>query len=71
MRKVFLASTALVALTSVASAADITISGDTVFNYKAISDSTAYGAGKDGNSMTLDGNLKVASSATSDSGLTY
>ena len=71
MRKVFLASTALVALTSVASAADITISGDTVFNYTSISDSTAYGTGADGNAMSLDGNLAVASTATSDSGLTY
>jgi len=71
MRKVFLASTALVALTSVASAADITISGDTVFNYTSISDSTAFGAGKDGNAMSLGGNLSVASTATSDSGLTY
>ena len=71
MRKVFLASTALVALTSVASAADITLSGDSVFNYTSISDSTAYGAGKDGNAMAIDGNLSVSSTATSDSGLTY
>ena len=71
MRKVLLTSTALVAFASVASAADITISGDTVFNYKSISDSTSYGAGKDGNSMASDGNLAVSSTATSDSGLTY
>jgi hypothetical protein len=71
MRKVFLASTALVALTSVASAADITFSGDTVFNYTSISDTTAFGAGKDGNAMSVDGNFSVSSTATSDSGLTY
>lgn len=71
MRKVLLTSTALVAFASVASAADITISGDSVFNYTSISDSTAYPAGEDGNAMTIDGNLSVSSSATSDSGLTY
>ena len=71
MRKVLLTSTALVAFASVASAADITISGDSVFNYTSISDSTAYGAGKDGNAMAIDGNLAVKSTATSDSGLTY
>ena len=71
MRKVFLASTALVALTSVASAADITVSGSSTFNYKSISDSAEYGAGKDGNSMAFDSSVSVGSTATSDSGLTY
>ena len=71
MRKVFLASTALVALTSVASAADITISGSSTFNYTSVSDSIAHPAGEDGNEMVFDSSVSVASTATSDSGLTY
>lgn len=71
MKKIFLASTALVAVASVASAADITISGNVTFNYSAVSDSTVYGAGKDGNSMAMDQEAIIASTATSDSGLTY
>lgn len=71
MRRPFLASTALIAVTSAASAAEITISGNVTFNYSAVSDSTVYGAGKDGNAMAISEDLTVSSSATSDSGLTY
>ena len=72
MRKVLLTSTALVALgVSAASAADISISGNSTFNYKSISDSNVYSGAADGNSMSIGGELYVTSTATSDSGMTY
>ena len=71
MKKLFLVSTALIAVTSVASAAEITISGNVTFNYSSVSDSLVYGSGRDGNAMAMDQEVIVASTATSDSGLTY
>ena len=71
MKRLFLASTALVAVASVASAAEIKLSGHVTFNYTAVSDSIAYGTGADGNKMAMDQEVKVSSTATSDSGLTY
>ena len=71
MKRLFLASTAFIAVASVASAAEISLSGHVTFNYTSVSDSIAYGTGKDGNKMAMDQEVKVSSTATSDSGLTY
>ena len=71
MKRLFLASTALIAVASVASAAEIKLSGNVTFNYTSVSDSLVYGAGKDGKAMAVDQEVVVSSTATSDSGLTY
>ncbi len=64
MRKVLLATTALVAVggVSVANAADISISGNLEWEYR----NSANGA-----SMAEDGNIVVNASTTSDAGVTY
>ena len=64
MRKVLLATTALVAVggVSVANAADISISGNLEWEYR----NSANGA-----SMAEDGNMVVNASTTSDAGVTY
>ena len=68
MRKILLASTALVALGVSAASADISISGSGKWSYKSISDSTA---GASGDSFSTSMGITVASSFASDSGLTY
>jgi hypothetical protein len=63
MRKVLLATTALVAITGVTAAhADITISGNIEFEYES---------GDADDDMNTDGQLIVRSSDTADSGVTY
>ena len=63
MRKVLLATTALVAITGVTAAhADITISGNIEFEYES---------GDAADDMNTDGQLIVKSSMTADSGVTY
>jgi hypothetical protein len=63
MRKVLLATTALVAITGVTAAhADITISGNIEFEYES---------GDAADDMNTDGQLIVKSSNTADSGVTY
>ena len=64
MRKVLLATTALVAITGVTAAhADISISGNIEFEYETTEDADAV--------MSADGQLIISSSMTADSGVTY
>ena len=70
MRKIFLTTTAFIALGSVAAvAADISISGNTRFRYNSWSDDNAAVAGENNNSMTDVLQLWVKSSATTDGGM--
>jgi hypothetical protein len=70
MRKIFLTTTAFIALGSVAAvAADISISGNTRFRYNSWSDDNAAVAGENNNSMTDVLQLWVRSSATTDGGM--
>jgi hypothetical protein len=62
MRKVLLATTALVALNVSAASADISISGNMEFEY--LSTSTT-------DTMKTDGNVTIVASKTTDSGLTF
>ena len=62
MRKVLLATTALVAMSVTAAQADISING-------AIEQ--RYVSGEDGDAMTTDGNITITGSMTTDSGLTF
>ena len=63
MRKVLLATTALVAITGVTAAnADITIGGNIEFEYES---------GDAADDMNTDGQIKINSSTTADSGVTY
>ena len=68
MRKILLASTALVALGVSAASADISISGNAKWSYTSKSDSTA---GASGDSFATSSEMTVASSFASDNGLTY
>ena len=64
MRKVFLATTALVAITGVTAAhADISISGNIEFEYETTEDADA--------AMSTDGQLLIDYTMTADSGVTY
>ena len=67
MRKILLASTALVALGVSAASADISISGSAKWNYTSAS-STGDASG---DSFAMNNDLTIASSFASDSGLTY
>jgi hypothetical protein len=62
MRKVLLATTALVALNVSAASADISISGNMEFEYLSTSTS---------DDMKTDGNVVIVASKTTDSGLTF
>jgi hypothetical protein len=62
MRKVLLATTALVALNVSAASADISISGNMEFEYLSESSS---------DTMKTDGNVIIVASKTTDSGLTF
>ena len=67
MRKILLASTAIVALTSVsAMAADISISGSTNFTY--LNDTA--GSPTDESRFNVESDVAISFSATSDSGIT-
>jgi len=64
MRKVLLATTALVAMTSVQAAnADITISGGMDWSYYTYDDGTS--------AYASDGNVKIKATTTADNGITY
>jgi hypothetical protein len=64
MRKVLLATTALVAMTSVQAAnADITISGGMDWSYYTYDDGTS--------AYVSDGNVKIKATTTADNGITY
>ena len=67
MRKILLASTALVALGVSAASADISLSGSAKWNYTSAS-STGDASG---DSFAMNSDLTIASSFASDSGLTY
>jgi hypothetical protein len=70
MRKVLLATTALVALGGVSAAsADISISGSAAFQYMTWSDTAANAATADDNKMLVETDVKVSMSNTTDSGL--
>ena len=70
MRKIFLTTTAFIALGSVAAvAADISISGNTRFRYSTWSDDNAAVAGENNSTMTDVLQLWVKSSATTDGGM--
>ena len=73
MRKILLASTALVAMGVSAASADITLSGSAKFTYNSWSTSaTTDGAtGANTTSTSLTNDLTIASSFASDNGLTY
>ena len=70
MRKILLASTALVAMGVSAASADISISGSGKWSYNSVSKSTD-GTGVSGDSMSTTMGLTVSSSFASDNGLTY
>lgn len=70
MRKILLASTALVAMGVSAASADISISGSGKWSYNSVSKSTDA-AGVSGDSMSTSMGLTVSSSFASDNGLTY
>jgi hypothetical protein len=63
MRKVLLATTALVAMSVTAASADITISGSYRYQY-AIEN-------EDANASSSDGNVTIKASTTADNGITY
>ena len=72
MRKILLASTALVAVAGISAAsAEISLSGGTDVSYTSVSDDGTDNAtaGENGNSMASDTDLKAAWSTTTDSGL--
>ena len=70
MRKILLASTALVAMGVSAASADISISGSGKWSYSNVSKSTDT-ADVSGDSMSTSMGLTVSSSFASDNGLTY
>ena len=72
MRKILLASTALVAVAGVSAAsAEISLSGGTDISYTSVSDDQTDNAtaGENGNSMASDTDLAASWSTTTDSGL--
>ena len=71
MRKVLLASTALIALGSVsAMAADVTISGTSEGYYKSYDKNGGFSGGGNGTSLSMTNNVDFNFSQTTDSGLT-
>jgi len=72
MRKVLLATTALVALGGVSAAsADVTLSGKTMFNFTSWSDNQADVNGANNSTIVTTAEVDVTASATTDSGLTW
>jgi len=73
MRKVLLATTALVALggVSAASAADVTLSGKTMFNATTWSDNVANTSNNNDTKTDVSFEVDVTASATTDNGLTW
>jgi hypothetical protein len=63
MRKVLLATTALVAMSVTAASADVSIGGSYRFQYQVNNDAA--------NASSSDGNITIKSSATADNGVTY
>ena len=71
MRKILLATTAIVALgAGSAMAADVTISGSFEFGYNDDSGNTAAGVASDGTSYGVEQDVNISFSSTTDSGLT-
>ena len=70
MRKILLASTALVAMGVSAASADISISGSGKWSYSSVSKSTDA-AGVSGDSFSTSMGITVSSSFASDNGLSY
>jgi hypothetical protein len=71
MRKVLLATTALVALGGVSAAsADISLSGSAAFQYHTWSDTEANTSSTDDTKMVVETDVKISMSNTTDSGLT-
>jgi len=71
MRKVLLATTALVALGGVSAAsADISLSGSAAWQYKSWSDTTANTGGNNDTDQNVETDVKISMSNTTDSGLT-
>ena len=71
MRKVLLASTALVALGSAsAMAADVTISGSAEWQYESYSTNTAFTGGENGSKTDFDQDVNIKFSTVTDTGLT-
>ncbi len=72
MRKVLLATTALVALGGVSAAsADVTLSGKTMFSFTSWSDNQADTNGANNSTIATSAEVDVTASATTDSGLTW
>jgi hypothetical protein len=72
MRKVLLATTALVALGGVSAAsADVTLSGKTMFNFTSWSDNQTDTNGANNTTATTSAEVDITASATTDSGLTW
>ena len=72
MRKVLLATTALVALGGVSAAsADVTLSGKTMFNFTSWSDNLTDTNGANNSTIATSHEVDVTASATTDSGLTW
>lgn len=71
MRKILLATTAIVAMSAgSAMAADVTISGSFEFGYNDDSGNTAAGVASDGTAYGIEQDVNIAFSSTTDSGLT-
>jgi hypothetical protein len=71
MRKVLLATTALVALGGVSAAsADISLSGSAAWQYKSWSDTAANTGGANDTDQNVETDVKISMSNTTDSGLT-
>jgi len=71
MRKVLLATTALVALGGVSAAsADISLSGSAAWQYKSWSDTAANTGGLNDTDQNVETDVKISMSNTTDSGLT-
>lgn len=71
MRKILLATTAIVAMgAGSAMAADVTISGSFEFGYNDDSGNTAAGVASDGTAYGIEQDVNIAFSSTTDSGLT-
>jgi len=72
MRKVLLATTALVALGGVSAAsADVTLSGKTMFNFTSWSDNLTDTNGANNSTIATSHEVDVTATATTDSGLTW
>ena len=73
MRKILLASTALVAMGVSAASADISLSGSAKFTYNSwsTSDAVSGALGQNTTSTSLTNDLTISSSFASDNGLTY